>query len=244
VAVVSEAFAREHLAGGEPLGRRLGWDAAAKQEVEVVGVVADAKVWSLREDARPVVYLPLAQEESVGAFSLQVRLRRGALGQLPELVRDLARADPALQVVHAATLEESVRSSLRQERLLATLTGVFGAMALALTVVGLFGSMAFAAARRVREIGVRMALGATRSRVVRMLLRETALVLAGGLASGLLLAAVAVRSLGSLLFGLTPWDPVAFAGAAAVLAVAGLLGALAPARAAASRSPAEALRHE
>jgi len=211
-----------------------------------VGVVRDAKYYSLREAPRPTAYVPLAQAELFG-FSLDFELRTEpgapAASVIPAVKATVAQADPSVSLVFT-TLAGQVAESLTRERLLATLSGFFGGLALLLAVVGLYGTMAYGVTRRRTEIGIRMALGAAPARVLRMVLGEAGLLLASGLALGALGALAAARLLTSFLFGVTPTDPTTLALSALTLAAAAAAAAALPAWRASRLDPMVPLREE
>ncbi len=245
VVVVNQAFARRYLTPGGYLGRRLGTRGpASNRDYEVVGVVADSKVLTLREAAEPAVFFTLAQREHAGSFTLHVRTAHDAAAWIPGVRREITRFDPGLEVGRIGTVEQSVDATLASERLLAELTTLFAAAALLLGGIGLAGAVAQTVARRTREIGVRMALGAEQRHILRLVLDETFLVVALGLAIGLPAAAAGARWLRALFYGVAPSDPASLGAAAAIVIVASLLAAAVPARRAARVDPMEALRCE
>jgi predicted permease len=238
VALINESAARLFFPGQDPLGRLLGRDIA------IVGVVGDVLHQNLRDAPRVTVYLPALQDPRIRDTSLLVRTTTEPLAFAPA-VRQIVRAiEPRVPVMSVTTLGEVAARSLRTERLLATLAGAFGVLALLLAATGLSGMLAFGVTRRSREIGVRMALGASLRRVVAMVLREAALVVAAGLALGVPCAFLAARAARSMLFGLSPSDPWTLAVAAVAVVVASLLAAVWPARRAAAVTPLVALRSE
>lgn len=160
------------------------------------------------------------------------------------VVSAIRRLDADLELQHAETLEHAVEATLRRERMLGTSISLFAGIALFLSAVGLYGTMAYAAARRTSEIGVRVALGATRLWAVLTMMHEAAVVIAAGVAVGLPLASLGVRSLWTLLYGLEPLDPISFGGGVLLLSAVALVAALLPAHAAASVPPMSTLRHE
>jgi len=211
--------------------------------------VGDAVDQSLRYGAFPTLYRPLAQCPCPpgvfpAAINLSVRAASGAPGQLAHSVAAaLIEIDPNL-AFSFRPLADQIDATRQQERLVAWLSGVFGALALLLAAIGLYGVTSYAVARRRTEIGIRMALGAQRRDVVGLVVRQTILMTAGGVGAGLAAAAALTRYLEAMLFGITPLDPVTFIVAPALLALVAGLAALVPARRAATVDPMNALRCE
>jgi len=246
VAIINESMARRFFGGKSPVGRHFGFALPFRSgEIEIIGVVKDAKYKDLRETVRPMFYLPFSQSGTgYGQMTLVVRTA-GNPSLIAAAVRREARAlDPAMPMFQAESLAAQVDASLAQERLVATLSSVFGLLALLLACVGLYGVMAYDVARRTHEIGVRMALGASARRVVQLALGETLRLAGIGAVIGLGAALAATRLVKSLLFGLQPHDPLTIGLAVVViLAVATVAGYL-PARRASRVDPMVALRHD
>jgi predicted permease len=245
VAVINLAMARKFFGGASPLGRRIALEdgPAAGHSMRVVGVVGNTKYGTLREEARPLVYLPLEHDPAAPMLNLELRAHGPPAALVPAVTAAVGGIDRGITLRYA-TLGEQVSASLTQERLLATLSGFFGGLALLLAAVGLYGTMAYSVARRRSEIGIRIALGAARARVVRLVLGEVGRMVLAGVAIGALVAAVAVRRVAPFLFGVEPSDPATWALAALVLAaVAAAAGAL-PAWRAARLDPMDSLREE
>jgi predicted permease len=246
VAVVNEKFVRERLGGGNPLGRRFGFgDKKNSGDIEIVGVAADAKYDALRKEAPPTVYAPSLQDlKSLGATHFEVRTAGDPM-EMASAVRRVARdLDPNLALFQVGSQVDQINVALHQERLFARLTTFFGLLAALLACVGVYGIMAFAATQRTREIGIRMALGASRREILQMVLRETFLLVAMGIAMGIVVALGASRLISTLLYGLQPTDPLTIAAASfLMIAAAGLAGYL-PARRASYIDPMVALRYE
>lgn len=245
VVVVNETFARRYCVHRGPIGCRFGDRGAASSGMyEVIGVVRDAKYRTLRERPQPVIYEALMQEDRVSSVTLHARVRGNAAlvgSRLRAELRDVAPTSP----IHAVrTAAQQIDESLRQERMMAVLSGFFGLVALLLTSVGLFGTVAHGVERRTREIGVRIALGAGRRNILRTVVGETAALVAAGAAGGVLVALVSGRLLGSLLFGLSPADPASLAGVLACLLAIAAIAAYLPARRATRLDPMAVLRHE
>ena len=245
VAIVNETFVRQYLPGGQALGQRvrLGFD--AKTYREIVGVVGDAVYTTPREGMLPTMYVPVAQrapETFWPTVSLTINAapdRRAAVER--DVAVALTRVDPTVAFTFG-TFDQLVEATVTQERLIAMLSAFFGGLALLLTAVGLYGVVAHAVRARQAEIGLRMALGADPSRIVRLVFERVGVLLAAGLAFGLAGSLWAARFVETLLFHLEARDPVTFAGAAAVLVAVGVLAAWMPARRAARLDPATVLR--
>ena len=243
VAVVNQAFAREFLRGKDPIGQYYGYDAQNPYRFQIVGVVKDSRVNDIHEEAPPTIYHSLAQG-AIDVESLAVRTA-GDPARLISQVREAVRSvDPNLPVGGASTVAEVVSESLAQQRLIARLTAIFGALALGLACLGLYGVMSYTVAHRTGELGVRLALGATRGSVLWLVLRQSIALAGVGIAAGLLLSVLMARSVSSLLFGLSPYDPATMFYAAAVLLAVSLASGLKPAWRAAGVDPMVALRYE
>ena len=261
VAIVNQAFVKRFFKGNEdPLGQHFGLDLPENTGTfRIVGIARDAKFagWGLMRPARPMFYVPLAQNADYrNALMKQIELRshfiRGMMlvtnvptGPLQAaLTKMLAGIDPSLTINSVRTMQEQVSLTFDQARAVASLAGLFGTVALLLEAVGLYGVTAYTVAQRTNEIGIRMALGAGRTSVIRYVLRGAFLRVAIGLALGLPLAVGAGRLISSQLYNVPFWDPLALALAAGALAVCALIAAIIPASVAASISPMTALRSE
>lgn len=245
VAIVNRAMARRFWGGRSPIGGRFGWgQGQRKAEYNVVGVVGDAKYLSLREKAPPTAYLCALQSKDWGGVTFEVRTAASPSGFTPQ-IRDLLRGvDSQLTAPEAKPLVEQVDDSLYQEKLVSTLSSFFGLLALVLACIGLYGIMSYAVSRRTNEIGVRMALGAGRGGILRMVLREALLLAAIGVAIGLPSAWAATRSIASMLYGLKATDPLTILAATLVMAVVAAFAGYLPARRATKVDPMVALRYE
>jgi predicted permease len=243
VAVINETMARNFFGGENPIGRRVSLRSGA--EIEIIGVVKDVKYESLREANRPMFYLPFAQMNTGrGQMTLVVRMV-GEPATLAAAIQREARAlDPVMPMFEVETLAAQLDASLLQERLVATLSSVFGLLALLLACIGLYGVMAYDVARRTQEIGIRMALGASARQVTQLVLLQTLWLVGIGIVIGLGAALAATRWVKSLLFGLQAHDPMTIGLAVLVLlAVAAVAGYL-PARRASRVDPLVALKYE
>jgi predicted permease len=242
VAIVNETFAARAWPGRDPVGERLTWDSIEGEKViEIVGVAGDAKYRSIGEPPRPFIYVPLAQQ-----FMGEMWLVARATGPNPiPAMRDLIlRRDPDLPLTQAGTLDELTAFALLPHRAAAWIAGAVGVIGLLLACIGVYGITAHSVTQRAREIGIRVALGALRSRVLAMVVRQAMLLAAAGAALGLTAAAFATQLLTAYLYGLEPLDPVSFAGGALLLAVLALAASLVPACRAALVDPVTALRSE
>jgi len=243
VAIIDEAFARSLFPNGSPLGRR--FSLGDHDDVEIIGVVRNAKYRNVREDPRGMFFIYNGQTESPDGFNDLVVRAQGKPEALIANIRATIRAEnPDLVVSETVTLAQEVDRSLAQEKLLADLAGFFGILALLLASVGLYGVIAYSVARRTNEIGIRMALGALPSGILGEVLRESLLVVALGLAAGLPVALACGRLVASQIYGVKADDPLLISTAAAVLILAALLAAWWPARRAALLDPLTALREE
>jgi predicted permease len=261
VAIVNEAFVKRFFKTGEdPLDQHFGLDVPEYAGTfRIVGVVRDAKFagWGLSRPARPMFYVPLAQNVNypdelmkkielnshfIGGMMLVTNMTPGALEA--QLTRMLADLDPNLTINSIRTMRQQIELSFDQERAVASLAGLFGIVALVLAAVGLYGVTAYTVAQRTNEIGIRMALGADRPKVIRLVLGGAFKRVLVGLFLGLPLAVGAGRLISAQLYGVTSWDPLALTVAAGALAVCSFLAAIVPASRAASISPMNALRIE
>jgi predicted permease len=252
VAVINQTFARKYLPNQDPIGKHLGF--LKPSEFEIVGVVEDAKYMDARGPAYPTFFLPFLQtakdpklswlerSQYMGDIELRVAGRPENLNA--EVRRTLADIDPNLTVLDMKSLSEQVAQNFNQERLLARLTELFGALALILACVGLYGVTAYSVARRTNEIGIRMALGADRKSVLALVLRGTLGLIVLGLAIGIPAALAGGRVLASLLYGVKAWDPLTLGLGAVALALCALVAAFIPARRGTKVDPIVALRYE
>jgi predicted permease len=257
VALVTESFARKFFGDADPIGRRIG---QTVPEIEIVGVVADAKYQDGRRAPREMFFIPYLQETATSrarAAAMRVGIDRSQYPQAIELQtrgsaaglegavrRALAETDRRITVRSMVSMEEQVARAFNLDRLIARLTVAFGAVALLLACLGLYGVTAYSVARRTREIGVRMAIGASRRRVLVTILQSALVQVAAGVVIGLPITLIAGRLLGARLFGVTGADPLAISLAVALLGISAVGAALLPAARAASMDPVRALRIE
>ena len=244
VAIVNESFSRYFFGERSPIGRRV---TSVNIAYEIVGVVKDAKYENLRQPVMKTMYIPWMQRagEQPANYSFLARVAAGDPMQLaPGLDRLIREADPALRLGAPRTYSSVVDRSIVTERIMATLGGFFGLLALVVACLGMFGVMAFQVSRRVNEIGLRMALGASRGGIVALVLRDVAMMLAVGTAIGGAAALTLTGLARKMLFGIEPTEPAVFVLAAGVLGVAALAAGWLPARRASRVDPVVALRHE
>ncbi len=245
VAILSESLARLAFPGEDPIGRRvqLPTRQGPGPWTTIVGVVKDVKMEALDLDDRPALYRPLWQ---VSSMSLTLVLRGpGRPGELAARIEDaVRRIDPELPVYAVRSMDEAMASSVSQRRFAMRLLALFAAGALALSALGIYGVVAYTVARRTREIGIRMALGALPGDVLALVMRQGLHLILGGVAVGLVGALALTRALAALLYGVSPRDPVTFGAIAGLLVVVALAATWLPARRAARVDPVEALRSE
>jgi predicted permease len=246
VAIANQKFVKRYFGDADPLGRHVGMgiDPGTKTDIQIVGVVGDTKYESMRDEIPFELYIPASQQGFVNGGTVYVRAAGDPIGMFNVLRTEVRAVDAGVPMYDMRTLSDQMEISLLTERLLATLSSVFGSLATLLAALGLYGVMAFMVARRTREIGIRMALGAGQGAVVWMVLRET-LTLAGvGVAIGLAGAYGATRVIQAQLFGIEPTDLLTMAGASLGIAAVTALAGYIPARRATGIDPMNALRWE
>jgi predicted permease len=246
VVIVNEAMARHFFSTPAAVGRRIQKEAGSSYgpPLEVIGVVGTTKYTSLRDSAQPIMYFPRAQESAEAQYvSFELRTNGASSEVVAAATKALAALSPRI-TLDFTTLDQQLARSLTLMRLIATLSGFFGALAVLLATIGLYGIMAYNVARRRNEIGVRIALGAEQSRVVRMVLGEVSRVVLSGAVVGLLLSFVVTRLVASFLYGVTPTDAGTLSGSVLLLAAVGIAAAAVPAWRAARLDPVAALREE
>jgi predicted permease len=244
VAIVNEAFAKKFNLGRNAVGKRMGTDSGEKRDIEIVGLVQNAKYSEVKRAIPPQYFVPYRQDKEVGAISFYVRTSmdpQAILGTIPRLV---ARLDPNLPVEDLRTLREQVRQNVFVDRFVTVLSASFAVLATLLAAVGLYGVLAYTLTQRTREIGLRMALGAAPARVRGMVLRQTGMMTIVGGTIGVLAAIGLGRGAESLLFEMKGWDPLVLVTAAALLAVVAMAAGFLPARRASQIDPIRALRYE
>ena len=242
VVVVNQSFARRFFPSGA-VGRVIRFGGPGGQPLEIVGIVRDAKYNSLRAAAKPLLFLPYARMPRT-LRSLEVRAAVPASALTGQVREALSGVTKDLMIRQVLPLTEQVAQSLAAERLLLRLCAVFAGLALLLACIGLYGVVAYSVSQRTMEIGVRVALGATPSSVMRRVVRDTLLLVAAGIALGIPAAIAGGRLLVSFLYRLTPGDPLTLGAAVATLVTCAMIAATAPARRAARVDPARVLRNE
>jgi predicted permease len=243
--IVNQAFVRRYLAGVDPLGVHVGIGSGpdVKPEIQITGVVADISYRGIREESEQA-WFPIFEGDDDAGATFYIKIH-GTAEQAFQSIRQIVHhADPQLPILSFRTLDEQVSRSLNTERMLAALSGSFGALALLLSLIGLYGVMSFVVTRRTREIGIRLALGATGASAIRLVLRDAAAMIAAGIGIALPCVAALGKLVQSQLFGVTATDPATVAAAAAVLAAGAFAAAFIPAWRASNVSPTDALRLE
>jgi predicted permease len=247
VAIVNQMFARDFFGGANPLGRTFGviqGGGKPDELYEVIGLVKNTKYSNLREEFTPIAFLSAAQDQHPDLEAqFAIRSDEPLLEIASSVKTALAEINPAM-VVNFRVFKTTVREGLLRERLMAALSGFFGALAAVLAMIGLYGVISYMVIRRTNEIGVRMALGARPRGILTMVLREAASLLGAGLAIGTVLAVLGAMVARGLLFGLRPSDPKTVLMAITMLAVVAMVASYFPARWAASVNPIAALRDE
>jgi predicted permease len=246
VAVINEAMVRRFFGNRNPVGSRFTFGSGDKvrPDIEIVGVVKDSKHATVRDKVGPFAYLPYSQFKTLGNITFYIKTKQELGAVASSIRREVQRLDGNLPVFNLKTLERQIDESLFADKFLTFLSMCFALLAALLASLGLYGVMAYTVTRRTREIGIRMALGATRGIVSWLILREVVVLALIGLVVGLPAAYGLGRLTESLLFGVKAWDPLVFVGAGLLLTAATLLGGYMPARKAASIDPLNALRCE
>jgi predicted permease len=247
VAIINETVANRFFPGTSPIGKyyRQSMHDSLGTPIEIIGVVKDAKYRQLRESPRPTIYRPMASQEVRLSGYRQYELRTdGPVSALvPGVKRTVAEVNRSI-AIDFTPLSQLIDASLTRDRLMATLSGFFGAVALVLAMVGLYGTLSYNVARRRNEIGIRIALGAARGRVVQLVLAEVAGMVIAGLAVGAAVALASTRLVRSLLYGLSASDPVTMVASVVILSAVAVVAAALPAWRAARVDPIVALREE
>jgi len=246
VAIVNESFAKQYFGSRDPIGRHIGFGSnpGTKTPIEVIGVVKDAKYTGVRDDIPRQVFFAFMENDFAGGSVTYVRTSIRSDAAFGAIRQAMSSLDPNVPMYNARTMDAQLDQSLLNDRLIATLSAAFGGLATLLAVIGLYGVMAFTVARRTREIGVRMALGAVQSNVIWLVMREVLLLVGSGVVLGLGASIALSKYVGSQLYGVTASDPVTIAGAALLLSSVALLAGYIPARRATRVNPVLALRYE
>ena len=245
VAVVNQTFVRRYLNRVNPLGQTLRTHAEPDYPstvYQIVGTIADTKYDSLRGETPPIAFAPATQFPDPRPWTtimIHTTLPAAIAGE--SVKRRVAGSHPEI-IVECRSFESRIQDGLLRERIMAMLSGFFGVLATLLATVGLYGVISYVVTRRRNEIGIRLAIGARRGNVVGMVMREALLSLAGGVSIGIVLALAAGRGAGSLLFGLTSYDPLTLSSSVVLLVLIGALAAFLPAFRASKLDPSEALR--
>jgi predicted permease len=247
VAVVNRALVKKFFPGSDPLGQTFTTNLPGKDTMTIVGICGDAKYDRVQKEILPTYYIPYRQhgdpDGGMGmTYEISTRLQPAAI--VPELRAAVDSVDKNLPLLDIRTQKEQIDSAMREQMVLADLTGAFGVLALVLASIGIYGIMAYSVSRRTNEIGIRMALGAQPARVLRMVLGEASWIVVIGAVVGLGGATALGRVIASMLFGLKGWDPATFAIAGTLLILVALAASWIPARRAAGVDPMRALRHE
>lgn len=245
VAIINQALAQRFFPHQNPIGLTFEIDAdEIPGPVRIIGIAANTRYADLRTPTPPTFYLSYRQNNESGRRVFTLRTAADPAGVLSQVRATVAALDPNLPLLDARSMDDQVRSTLVNERIFARLTAAFGLIALVLACIGIYGIMAYSVSRRTSEIGIRMALGAQSRQVLALILRQATWMSVGGVTAGLLATLWLARFVRSMLYGLTPSDPLTLAGVAVLLLAISLLAAFGPARRAARIDPNRALRHE
>jgi len=239
--IVNEALARRYWPGQNALGKHVS--IRSNRQLEVVGVVKDATAYIFQKGALPFFYLPFQQNPSPG-LALHVRSQGDPMALLPAVRNEIEALDQTVMLHDARTLSDQLSEALIMLRIVSTLTGVFGMLALSLALVGVFSVVNYSASRRTREIGIRLALGAQRADILRMILKEALFIVLAGVIAGLFMAIASGRLLASLMFANSGIDTSVYIVVAVMLVMIAMLACLLPAYKATKVDPNDALRHE
>jgi putative ABC transport system permease protein len=247
VAIVNQTFVRRYLGGADPIGKTFRTAPEPnypEAQYEIVGVIQDTKYFDLRDEAPPISYAPAAQYPDRRMWSgMYIRSSAPPASLISALKRRLGPSHPEM-AMEFRPFQDQIEDGLIPERLMAALSGFFGALAALLATIGLYGLMAYVMVRRRNEIGIRMALGAGRGSVIGLVMKDAALLVMTGIAVGLVCGLALARTAASLLFGLSSYDALTFGGAALLLATVAALGSYLPAHRASRLDPMTALRYE
>ena len=244
VAIINETMAKQFYGNTSPVGRRMGFGRSNAIDIEIVGVARDLRTVQLNQKPVRFVYIPYRQDDSVTQLTYVASIQGSPDIAAAAVRQAVQRLDPNLPIFDLKTMTAQVSESLYIQRMVAALSVTFGALATMLAAIGLYGVMSYAVARRTREIGIRMALGAERGKVMWLVLKEVAVLAAIGVAAGLAGAFYLTRQVQSQLFGLSPHDPATLIGAVVLLLLVALVAGFVPARRATTIDPLVALKAE
>jgi putative ABC transport system permease protein len=243
VAIINEAAARRYWPNENPIGQRVQIDGASAPWRTVVGIIGDVRHAGLDEGAAPELYLPFGQIPYPNStMTLVIRTAGDPVPYTAAVRRALGELDPAIPLSRVATMNEVVTGSLGEPRFRALLVGAFACMGLALAAIGIYGVVSYLVSQRTREFGIRAAVGATKGDLLRLVLGHSSMLIAVGLAIGMLGSFALARVVRTVLFGVTPYDAVTFGGAAALAGAVGLIASYVPARRATQIDPWRAIR--
>jgi predicted permease len=243
IAIVNQTLANRFSKNRDIVGRRFAYDLNSSQRFEIVGIVSDARVNDVRQVAPPLIYFSIEQAPG-NVDSIDVRATAAPQSLISQARQKVLRVDPRLSIVEISTMSDQVERNLTQPRLIARLTAMFGLLALALACLGLYGVMSYMVGRRTAEIGVRLALGSSRSKIVWLMWKETLFLVTTGAILGLLVSVVAMHLVMGFLYGLSPGDPETTILATSLLLIVSMAASFFPAWRAATVNPMEALRSE
>jgi predicted permease len=241
-ALINETAARKMFPNENPIGRRVGQQLENSGETEIIGVIRDTKYNSVRDEAPPTIYTSI--RGNAGSVWVMMRTEGDPNAMIPAVRSTVQKIDPDVPTVGMTTQTEQLEGRFAQERLFALAYSLFGGLALLLACIGLFGLMSYSVSRRTNEIGIRMALGAQRSGVVSMVLRESMVMVVIGVVIGVAASIAAGRLIATVLFGLSATDAWTMAGAIGLMVIVSLAAGYLPARRAARVDPMTALRYE
>jgi predicted permease len=244
VAIVNEAFVQTYFEARNPMGEHFYFSAAKKEPVEIVGIVKNGKYADLREKSQAFVFCPYSQHATSSGMTFYVRTSQEPEALTSALRQVVHEADSNVPLSDVKTMEKQIDDSVFTDRIISALSAFFGLLATLLAAIGLYGVMSYMVTQRIREIGIRMALGANRSSVLKLILSEVAVLIGFGVAIALPASYPLAKLTQSLLFGVATHDPLVLAGATCLLGMVALLAGYIPAERAARVDPLTALRQD